>query len=129
MKNITVKNFKGTEFSGLWNEKVYSSKINDRSDLVRIYLNGETVHITVEEHNKISESAASDMKEKAERESLNARISVKELAQKMTQKDRFEIAQSMIFDLVKELNPDTDEYDTLKKNLLNSLYRLNDYIK
>ena len=129
MKNITVKNYQGKEFSGNWNGKVYSSKIDGRSDLIRIYVNNEAVHITEEEHAKISESITDDMKEKAERESLNASIKVKNLLPLMTQKDRFEIAQHMIYDLVKELNPDTDEYDALKKNLFNSLHRLNDYIK
>ena len=129
MKNITVKNYQGKEFSGNWNEKVYSSKIDGRSDLLRIYINNEAVHITEEEHTKISVSVTAAMKEKAERESLNACIKVKDLLPLMTQKDRFEIAQHMIYDLVKELNPDTDEFDDIKKTLFKSLHRLNDYVK
>ena len=41
MKKISVKNFKGEEFEGMWNEKTYSSKIDGRPDLYRIYLDGE----------------------------------------------------------------------------------------
>ena len=36
MKKISVKNFKGEEFEGMWNEKTYSSKIDGRPDLYRI---------------------------------------------------------------------------------------------
>ena len=32
MKKISVKNFKGEEFEGMWNEKTYSSKIDGRPD-------------------------------------------------------------------------------------------------
>ena len=44
MKKISVKNFKGEEFEGMWNEKTYSSKIDGRPDLYRIYLDGESIH-------------------------------------------------------------------------------------
>ena len=45
MKKISVKNFKGEEFEGMWNEKTYSSKIDGRPDLYRIYLDGESIHV------------------------------------------------------------------------------------
>lgn len=49
MKNIEVTNFKGTTYSGSWNGKSYSSKIEGREDLNRIYVNSEPIHITDEE--------------------------------------------------------------------------------
>lgn len=45
MKNITVKNWKGKEFSGSWNGKTYSSKIDGRNDLYRIYVDNNPIHI------------------------------------------------------------------------------------
>lgn len=53
MKKISVKNFKGEEFEGMWNEKTYTSKIDGRSDLYRIYLDGESIHVEKTELEKI----------------------------------------------------------------------------
>ena len=54
MNNITVKNFKGNEFSGKWNGKTYKSKIEGRDDLLRIYVNDEGIHITKEECERLN---------------------------------------------------------------------------
>lgn len=45
MKNITVSNYKGQEFTGSWNGKAYSSKIDGRDDLHRIYVDSNPIHI------------------------------------------------------------------------------------
>lgn len=55
MKNIEVKNFKGTTYSGSWNGKSYSSKIEGREELHRIYLDGDPIHITDEELKRIQD--------------------------------------------------------------------------
>ena len=129
MKNITVKNYQGKEFSGAWNGQVYSSKVDDQSDLLRIYLNGQALHITKEEHERISEDAALELKEKSKRDSLNAKIIAKEQIEKMTQQDKYELASRVIFDLIKELNPDTDEFDEIRKPLIHTLNELEFFIK
>lgn len=45
MKNITVLNYKGQEFTGSWNGKAYSSKVEGREDLHRIYVDSNPIHI------------------------------------------------------------------------------------
>lgn len=45
MKNITVLNYKGQEFTGSWNGKAYSSKVEGRDDLHRIYVESNPIHI------------------------------------------------------------------------------------
>ena len=37
MKKISVKNFKGEEFEGMWNEKTYSSKTEDLTFIAFIW--------------------------------------------------------------------------------------------
>lgn len=54
MKDITVTNFKGDQYSGKWNGKIYSSTIADREDLFRIYLDNEKIHITKEEYERVT---------------------------------------------------------------------------
>lgn len=53
MKNITVTNYKGEKFSGYWNGKTYSSKIDGRNDLHRIYVDNEPLHIDDAELKKL----------------------------------------------------------------------------
>jgi hypothetical protein len=53
MREITVKNFQGKEFTGKWNGKTYPSKIEGRPELHRIYIDDTAVHITDEELNRI----------------------------------------------------------------------------
>jgi len=114
MKNITVKNFQGNEYTGKWNEKVYSSKIAGREDLLRIYVDNQAMHITKEEYKKISDNIERSLNEMKERESLNASIKAKELIEKMTLQDRYNLASKLIFDITNELDQDTDEYDEIK---------------
>lgn len=114
MKNITVKNFKGNEYTGEWNEKAYSSKIAGREDLLRIYIDNQATHITKEEYKKISDNIECSLNEMKERESLNASIKAKELLEKMTLQDRYKLASKLIFDITNELDQDTDEYDEIK---------------
>lgn len=47
MKNITIKNWKGQEYSGEWNQKTYVSKI-DSKNLVRIYVDGNEINVSKE---------------------------------------------------------------------------------
>ncbi len=61
MKNITIKNWKGEEFTGEWNSKTYSPKINNDENLVRIYINNEQIHVYKDELAKISEDAEKTM--------------------------------------------------------------------
>lgn len=49
MKNINVVNYKGTQYSGAWNGKAYSIKIDGHDELHRIYIDSDPVHITDEE--------------------------------------------------------------------------------
>jgi hypothetical protein len=53
MREITVKNFQGKEFTGKWNGKTYPSKIEGRPDLHRIYVDDMAIHITDEELERI----------------------------------------------------------------------------
>lgn len=68
MKKISVKNYKGTEFEGAWNEKTYSSKIDGRPDLYRIYINNESVHIEKEELEKIVDDIKTEEKKRKEKD-------------------------------------------------------------
>lgn len=49
MQTVTVKNYEGKEYTGVWNEKTYTSQIEGRPELYRIYLSDVRVHITAEE--------------------------------------------------------------------------------
>lgn len=49
MINITIKDYNGKEYSGKWNEKTYHSKIENREDLYRIYIDNEIIHVTPDE--------------------------------------------------------------------------------
>lgn len=42
---ITVVDHEGTEQQGKWNGKVYSSKIDGKPDLARIYLDNKEIHV------------------------------------------------------------------------------------
>ena len=53
MLSITFKNFKGDEYSGLWNGKTYKSNIADHPEYLRIYVSDKAYHITPEEFQKI----------------------------------------------------------------------------
>ena len=68
MKKISVKNFKGEEFEGMWNEKTYSSKIDGRPDLYLIYLNGESIHVEKKELEKFIVDIKAEEKKRRERE-------------------------------------------------------------
>lgn len=54
MREITVKNFKGNEFSGMWNEKTYSSHIAEHPEYFRIYVSNEPIHIIPAELDRIN---------------------------------------------------------------------------
>lgn len=66
MKNIIVKNYLGNNYSGEWNEKTYSSAIQGREDLYRIYVSNQPCHITKNELEKISEDVKKINEETAE---------------------------------------------------------------
>lgn len=49
---IEIKNYKGSDYKGYWNEKTYSSKIVDNPSLLRIYVDDVQIHVTQEELDK-----------------------------------------------------------------------------
>ena len=58
MKHINVVNYKGTQYSGSWNGKAYSSKVEGREDLHRIYVDNDPIHITNEELKRLQSDDA-----------------------------------------------------------------------
>ena len=62
MKNITIKNYKGAEFSGDWNGKTYPSTVEGRTDLVRIYVNNEVANVSAEEIKNLGANIDKDIK-------------------------------------------------------------------
>ena len=53
MKNITVVNFNGVKYSGVWNEKTYKSNVEGHPEYLRIYVDNEVCHITPSEYEKL----------------------------------------------------------------------------
>lgn len=53
MKDINITDYTGKKVTGRWNEKTYSCKIPGRDDLMRIYVDGEEVHISQEEYSNV----------------------------------------------------------------------------
>ena len=43
--NITIIDYSGTEQTGNWNGKTYSSKVTERPELARVYLDNTEVHV------------------------------------------------------------------------------------
>lgn len=60
MRDIKVTNWNGDEFQGKWNEKCYKSQIQDRPELVRIYIDNKRLHLTQEEYMRINEEKLHD---------------------------------------------------------------------
>ena len=56
MQTVTVKNYEGKEYTGVWNEKTYTSQIEGHPELYRIYLSDVRVHITAEELSMLGKS-------------------------------------------------------------------------
>lgn len=42
---ITIFDYTGAERSGIWNGKTYSSKVSDRPELARIYIDNKEIHV------------------------------------------------------------------------------------
>ena len=99
MKNIKITNWKGNEFSGLWNEKIYDSKLDDK-ELVRIFLNNEQIHITKEMLATITSDIAKVEAIKTADKSLQNKIKVKDFLEDMSDKDKLEIASKIMFQLI-----------------------------
>ena len=53
MINVKVKNYKGKEYTGIWNGKTYSSSIDGAPELRRIYVDNSPLHITETELAKL----------------------------------------------------------------------------
>lgn len=62
MKNITIKNWKGDTYSGLWNGKTYSSKVEGHDELIRIYVDNEPIHVTQEAISDLGANIEKDRK-------------------------------------------------------------------
>ena len=60
--------YKGNPFSGWWNEKTYSSK--EGEGLLRIYVDNEPLHITVEEKNRMIREVDKEEREKARKRAI-----------------------------------------------------------
>lgn len=97
MKEIKVINFKGTDYAGQWNGKIYQSKIDGREDLHRIYIDNNPIYITQEELNKITSDIDTIKEQQRKEESLNTLKKAKELLYKMTDKDKMELAETIIY--------------------------------
>ena len=57
MRTITVTDYKGHEHSGEWNTTAYESKVSNRPELIRIYINNEQIHICKDEYKRIASEA------------------------------------------------------------------------
>lgn len=83
MKRIKVKNWKGNEYEGEWNEKFYEAQVEgDKTGIYRIYINNERIHITEEEKEKIIKEIAGN---KIEEDNQRIRI-IKEEFRKLDKK-------------------------------------------
>lgn len=100
MQEIKVVDYKGKEFSGVWNEKTYMSRISDKPELRRIYVNNEEIHITKEEYEKLlGDSIAA--KQLINFENKNH---IKQCIDKLSVKDKLEILEYLMNDKkIKEL--------------------------
>lgn len=119
IKNLKVTNFKGNEFVGDWNEKIYESK-NENKELVRIYINNEPIHITKEELERISNNVEQTYKAQAKQKSLNTKIKIKEILEDLTEKDSIELAHNIFIKLIENKKIDCRD----KINLFSELNTL-----
>lgn len=124
IKNLKVTNFKGNEFIGDWNEKIYESK-NENKELVRIYINNEPIHITKEELERISNNVEQAYKAQAKQKSLNTKIRIKEMLEDLTEKDSIEIAHNILIKLIENKKIDCRD----KINLFSELNTIVDTIE
>lgn len=95
MKNINVVNYKGTQYSGAWNGKAYSSKIDDHDELHRIYIDNNPVHITDEELKKLQDDDA-DRQERIAKNKVNDFFNWLEEQSEETKKQMFKQSLDMM---------------------------------
>lgn len=105
MSEISVFSFEGKEFSGYWNEKIYSSQIDGKSELLRIYVDGKVLHITPEEYMRITNTTSEEYKEKEFQEKI---LSRRESVKNMSLQEKVDILTTILI----------NESVSLKKNNL-----------
>lgn len=98
MKNIKVQNWKGHTYEGSWNEKVYSSKIEDREDLYRIYVDGDPIHIEKAELERITTGIEQAEKEREQREIENKIRRIKLIFHELSQRDKAKVLSKILND-------------------------------
>jgi hypothetical protein len=91
MTNITVKNFKGDEYSGTWNGKSYPSRIAGRPELHRIFLDNEAIHIDSEEFERVGGNAEKSAKEKSA-------FKINETAKRLATEEKIALLQKLYYD-------------------------------
>lgn len=120
MSEISVVSFEGKEFSGYWNEKTYSSQIDGKSELLRIYVDGKVLHITPEEYMRIANSTSEEYKEKKFQDKI---LSRRESVKNMSLQEKVDILTTIL----------VNESLSLKKNnlidIVCSLLTMNSNIK
>lgn len=92
MKNITIKNYKGNEYAGEWNEKTYTSKI-DSDNLVRIYVGGKEINVRKEDLKAVGKDMVKDEREKRIRD---AKIKFAEFTDENDVSAKFDIFKFML---------------------------------
>lgn len=105
MSEISVFSFEGKEFSGYWNEKIYSSQIDGKSELLRIYIDGKVLHITPEEYMRITNKTSEEYKKKEFQDKI---LSRRESVKTMSLQEKVDILTTIL----------VNESVSLKKNNL-----------
>ena len=118
MKNINVVNYKGTQYSGAWNGKDYSSKIDGHNELHRIYVDNDPVHITDEELKKLQADDA-DRQERIAKNKVNDFFDWLEEQSEDTKKQMFMQALDMMAENSKR-SKTGDSISTLKGYFYNN---------
>lgn len=98
MKSIKVQNWKGHTYEGSWNKKVYSSKIEDRQDLYRIYVDGNPIHIEKAELKRIAEDIEQAEKEREQREIKNKIHRIEIIFHELSQRDKAKVLSEILND-------------------------------
>lgn len=111
MRTIKVKNYRGNEYNGEWNEKIYSSKIQEYPELLRIYVNNNCIHITPEEYKRITNITSNEYEEKKIQDKI---ISRREEIKTMSLKEKADLVRYLFL----------NESTTLSENLVDIIYRL-----
>ena len=75
----------------MWNEKTYSSKIDGRPDLYRIYLDGESIHVEKKELEKIVVDIKVEEKKQRERENTAKLEKIEALVSELSYENKIKL--------------------------------------